>query len=357
MAKYSDEFFYVESGLERYKTAAAHEALWKSRVLPINSDPTREDSDGDGLLDGISQEENGIKIAPKDQNPLYYDGPLNMWKNHIEQMKYDGHSNVATKYQILYQDAQSLEEILYTYMNELPMTYDAAHELISYAMFLKDWLKDNGDDIRPFLLCVKPFMSCSPSLGAYILNFDIDDKNQAYHAHPETWQKYFGYNDMYDDVFRIASYMHYGRVDFDVDDKTYALWAWKGDYWNLQSGAEVGIYRKSVTIHGTDHYDYAGFTVPMTLSLYNYYSSSNIISIYNWAPNEPQWWITGFDAYEYLPDPNKMAYIASIDLSEYKELFKTISNKGNRKISDDYIVDSNLLFDENTKTVWLQWYL
>ena len=143
MAKYSDEFFYVEGGLERYKTAAAHEALWKSKVLPINSDPTREDSDGDGLLDGISQEENGIKIAPKDQNPLYYDGPINMWKNHIEQMKYDNHSNVATEYQTRDNAAEDVEELLYKYADELSMTYDAAHKLLSHVMFLKKWLKND----------------------------------------------------------------------------------------------------------------------------------------------------------------------------------------------------------------------
>ena len=195
MAKYSDEFFYVESGLERYKTAAAHEALWKSRVLPINSDPTREDSDGDGLLDGISQEENGIKIAPKDQSPLYYDGPVNMWKNHIEQMKYDNHSNVATEYkETIIEDSQSAKAILERFINEneLPISYYVAYKLVEKALLLRTLMTDNEDYIKPFLMTVKPILSFSPELGAYFLNFDLDEKNQAYHAHPETWQKFFG---------------------------------------------------------------------------------------------------------------------------------------------------------------------
>lgn len=33
------------------------------------------------------------------------------------------------------------------------------------------------------------------------------------------------------------------KTDFIyVDEVNYSLWTWKGDYWNLQSGAEVGLY-------------------------------------------------------------------------------------------------------------------
>ena len=116
------------------------------------------------------------------------------------------------------------------------------------------------------------------------------------------------------------------------------------------------LFAEKVRYSETTHYDYAGFTVPMTLSLYNYYSSSNIISIYNWAPNEPQWWITGFDAYEYLPDPNKMAYIASIDFSDNEDMFEALSNPTNREISDHFLNESHLLFDDYSKTIWFQWF-
>ncbi|MCR5143633.1 MAG: hypothetical protein K6C68_14140 [Ruminococcus sp.] len=117
------------------------------------------------------------------------------------------------------------------------------------------------------------------------------------------------------------------------------------------------IFAEKVRYSETTHYDYAGFTVPMTISLYNYYSSSNIISIYNWAPNEPQWWITGFDAYEYLPDPNKMAYIASIDFSDNEDMFEVINNPDNRMIYGKHLFEKHLIFDKETKTVWFQWYL
>ena len=31
-------------------------------------------------------------------------------------------------------------------------------------------------------------------------------------------------------------------ISFDTEDGAYALWVWKGDYWNLNSGGEIGLY-------------------------------------------------------------------------------------------------------------------
>jgi len=58
---------------------------------------------------------------------------------------------------------------------------------------------------------------------------------------------------------------------FTGDQKSYVLWVWKGDYWNLQSGAEMGLYVYDKTIANTPHYNSVDFELPMTLSLYNYY--------------------------------------------------------------------------------------
>lgn len=43
--------FYVENGLTRYADIAVFQDLFKFEILPIKSDPTSEDSDGDGLQD------------------------------------------------------------------------------------------------------------------------------------------------------------------------------------------------------------------------------------------------------------------------------------------------------------------
>ncbi len=150
--------------------------------------------------------------------------------------------------------------------------------------------------------------------------------------------------------------MLFGRVDFDVNDVTYTLWAWKGDYWNYYSGAEVGLYVFDGEYSGIPHYDAVRFEVPMTLSLYSV-AGNSINSVYNWVPYEDQWWITGFNPTEYLPDPNSLVSVASVDLSNHPSLYAAISNSDEAKFNNDgYLNKDHLIFDDETQTVWIQWY-
>ena len=71
------ELFYVECGLERYCKITAENveepkkitSLLNCSILPIKSDPTSKDSDGDGLID-INDKWNGIDERYKDVSPL-----------------------------------------------------------------------------------------------------------------------------------------------------------------------------------------------------------------------------------------------------------------------------------------------
>jgi hypothetical protein len=77
--------------------------------------------------------------------------------------------------------------------------------------------------------------------------------------------------------------MNYLPVDFMVNGKTHILWLWKGDYWNLHSGAEIGLYKlsdnASTIDSNTTHYDAIDYEVGMTLSLYNYNGENDIDNI------------------------------------------------------------------------------
>ena len=59
--------------------------------------------------------------------------------------------------------------------------------------------------------------------GAYVLRFVYDNQRMAYHSQPDTWQRNFGYNEFYDEIFKIGSYMNKGRLKANIDDKQYAL--------------------------------------------------------------------------------------------------------------------------------------
>ena len=322
--------------------------FYNEEILPIHSNPCDDDTDGDSLLDGTPQyhwynsDGQGFRrqIAPTDPDPMAYTGPANLWSTQIDQME-----NGVVSHE--YGGDNGLEG---------KINKNIAESLVKMLLKFRTTINDNGDTIRKAALFIKKHMEGSTAAGAYLLNFVRDENNIAYHSQPDTWQRNFGYNELYDDVFRIGSYMNYGRVDFNVSGDIYSLWAWKGDYWNLQSGAEVGLYVYNDTYSGTPQYDVVDFEVPMTLSLYNYLGSGEYENLYNWVPIIDQWWVTGFAPEYSEPNPEIMISVASINLSEHEELFNSILEADEIDDYYDELKRDHLIFDKNTKTVWVQWY-
>ena len=141
--------------------------------------------------------------------------------------------------------------------------------------------------------------------GAYILNFVYDDKESAYHSLPVTWQKTYGYNKLFDKVFRVGSNMLVQDIPYSYNNKEYVLWMWKGDYWNLGTGSEIGLYQQSA--ESRTHYDAVDFLCSMQLSTYKYSYGQVYGSYYNWNPvHNKQWWITAFDWRHPKPEPKKL---------------------------------------------------
>jgi len=168
----------------------------------------------------------------------------------------------------------------------------------------------------------------------------------AYHSQVETWQKAFGYNEIYDRVFEYGSEMHMDKISFIYDGEVYMIWMWKGDYWNLQGGAETGLYVYDRTVNGIDHYNVVDFNLPMTLSLYKR-DGNKIENVFCWAPEEDQWWITGFNPDYTEPNPEDMITICSIDFTEKSEMWDSIVN--------DLSIYDNIMFDKKYHTVWIVW--
>lgn len=140
--------------------------------------------------------------------------------------------------------------------------------------------------------------------GAASLLDMTKDSNGIYHADFDCWQQYAGYNDFYDFVFNLGSKMSSTKNDFyDQDgdgDTDYILWGWKGDYWELGYGAELGIYKRL----GNSELWYVdkNLAIDMTLKVdYRTSVSSYWKNIIDWNPakaegySAKQWWITGFN--------------------------------------------------------------
>ena len=121
------------------------------------------------------------------------------------------------------------------------------------------------------------------AVGAAALQMEKDE-NGIYHARPDCWQQYFGYTDLYDDVFRAATSMNTDKFEFYYAGERYVLWVWRGDYINLGAGAEAGIYYGGGPVWLVN----ADFAADMSMDVR--YKGGNIISY-----SAATWWLTGFN--------------------------------------------------------------
>jgi hypothetical protein len=163
--------------------------------------------------------------------------------------------------------------------------------------------------------------------GAALLNMSRDEAG-IYHAAFDCWQAAFGYNNLYDVVFKVATTMDRRQYPFDVDGDRkadYILWAWKGDYWELGIGAELGVYKKWPYWEDVWTVDKSQ-AMKMTLQV-DYKENNNYKTIIDWQPTDKQWWITGFNPNyankNIKADEIKVTYKVTFNNNKMLEAFKS----------------------------------
>ena len=281
--------------------------LVKGYCFIMYSDPNSIDSDGDGLYDNsrrevIDSNNNNARIvvAPIDPQPLNCNGPKGIWQSQ--------------------------------YNNEVKG--DIPCSLIGKRAI--EWT--NPDSI-------------AAGKGAEVLNFLVDETGNVLHAQVETWQKKYGYNNAFDVVFKIGTNGNVRREKFvfSCNEKKYVIWTWRGDYLNIGSGAEIGIYEET-SMYGI--WSSVDFELPMTLNLYNYYSYDSIENIFCWKPKDEQWWITGFNPNKLNPIVENMVSLGSINMSDARALYNGLKTA----VQDNSYLNDFMIFDDVSRTVWLIWW-
>ena len=208
---------------------------------------------------------------------------------------------------------------LYTYCLNNPILYC---DPTGYGPILKMLLHEGERRLNDIL---NLFNKTTADVSGFLLMMN-EDSSGVYHASVDCWQQFGGYNDLYDCVFKEATSALPAKYDFKYNGEDLILWAWKGDYISLGAGAELGIYRRMV-IDGlaTEHWLVdKELALPMTLSLKDCYG--NII-VDNYAPDEKQWWITGFNpAYKNVL-AEELTAVYTVDFSGNIEMFKAFYNK------------------------------
>jgi len=335
-------------------------------VIPLDSDPENQDSDGDGLLDGKAlYTTSGQKVGPKDPQPMAANGPIGIWQAQLAQEEsgtipselgdwYQTDSNSDDTFDWSEIDWSSLDitssESVYSFLKKYFCSSDLTSEYSKFLLFRLDsegtvMHSQTRKEALAFLLMKiqeAPPGTVPDEIRLVLTGFD-------------QWQRTFGYNEYINMIFKHGTNGNMRSEYFPFDDEnetSYRLWIWRGDYVALGGGAEMGLYYDPIVVPGPDLWKSVGFELPMTLNLYNYYSADNVENIFCWAPNSPQWWITGFNPDFMDVDVTEMAMIGKVDFTGREEMFdslKEVTEGSGRK--SDFII-----FDEEELTAWVIWW-
>lgn len=332
-----------------------------SYTLQTASSPTSADSDGDGLNDYTPRFANGHIVAPKDPEPNKTNGKGKVWAHHVAEYQ----SKVTpTKYGV--EQKPESKNVVKHLKGKLTaklkkMIADRAVNLALKARKKAvEAMQDPSKQEKAMQLIkkarkyiqryCKEKSATAAALGAYVANVVQDEQKMAYHSQPDTWQRDFGYNDFYDEVFRLATLMHNDDAEALTMTGQYKLWFWKGDYWGLHSGGEMGLYKYTRTSSGVGHFDAINFEVPMSVNLYSHRGETD--TVFRWNPEQEQWWVTGFSgANKKFIDLKReeMELIGCVDLSKFPDLYKAFKNYKKEETFE-------LLFDDDHHLIWLDFY-
>ncbi|MDE6253165.1 MAG: VWA domain-containing protein [Lachnospiraceae bacterium] len=294
------------------------------KVYGFTSSPVKTDTDDDGLLDGkpvyvdyINSKgvTERLEAAPKDPEPRNYTGGKNLWKTHIESMKNGG--KLATE------DSDDYYKPTKPYID---VEWDG-------------WLPDIDTNLIEILNSL--YAGAESVLG----DFRYDAEHTALHTYGFQWQVIGGYNDIYDFVFDVVCSMDRRKFVFEYGDKDYAIWAWKGSYLNLGPGSEVGFYEKENNVGLWSFGDF----LKMSCSLYHVSGGGSYRTLYNWYPQERQWWSTGFVPDEVLIKQEELIQVSSVELpteAMYNKFKRDYKNTERAK---------EMIFDDEEMKVWLVW--
>lgn len=126
--------------------------------------------------------------------------------------------------------------------------------------------------------------------GTFATGIDVDLSQRMAYATHNGWERRFGFNPVYDS-FSPAALIYYQthRVLFEYGGMDWKIQIWKGNYFLVGSGGEVGIYNKPQS-RRIAHYDCVGDEDMLVMSM-RVFKGEDLL--FERAP-ERHWWMTGF---------------------------------------------------------------
>lgn len=177
------------------------------------------------------------------------------------------------------------------------------------------------EEIFSYHTGLRHFMPIRMDFGApwagYFLNF-VEDGKGNYTSDPDVdmWQSMVGYTPTYDFFFSLGGSIFRDKFEFKApaqfpaslffDEAFYVIWIWKGDYWNLGAGAEIGIYRTYLEHHANNGFYNVVPTLTLDVDMTIRYAGNTLNHLI-----QTNWWVCSFTPDEQLIDINLLEVEAS----------------------------------------------
>jgi hypothetical protein len=172
--------------------------------------------------------------------------------------------------------------------------------------------------------------------------FDRDEKGK-FHTKSDSPQLVGGYNEIYDAIFvAFTNVAPPKRTTFEYEGNSYVLWAWKGDYINMGSGAEIGFYAQTGPLKdaGPQWNSVSNGYVPkMTMTLRG--ANDKKIASDNVNNTKPNGWVGAWNPNEQNPNVSELKATMTVDFSDNPGMFDAFRSRDLRGGKDIWTYNSD----------------
>jgi hypothetical protein len=146
--------------------------------------------------------------------------------------------------------------------------------------------------------------------GMLGLGFDFNFKEMVIYTVVDAWTRDFGFAVIYDIAANMVGVYDYvtRRYHFDYDGLEWMIQVWKGTYYIVTNGAEVGIYNRVPGEEIGSFYNCANDDQMMEMQMKLSYKDKVLI---NTKP-QTHWWLTGFHLSGTVYNPESLTMVYSI---------------------------------------------
>lgn len=225
---------------------------------------------------------------------------------YVERFKHDEQgTGLGVVYYLLGNWFSIIDKIeLYTRPTDDPDIYEICFDMI---------FRDGGRDTlgTGMLINTKTGELSNPDgKGMLSLGFNFNFKDMLIYTVVDAWTREFGFAVIYDIIANTTGVYDYEtrRYHFDYDGLEWMIQVWKGTYYFVTNGSEVGIYNRVPGEEMGTFYNCATDEQMMEMSMKLSHNGKELFSM---GPQK-HWWLTGFHLSGYVYEPASLTMEYSI---------------------------------------------